>query len=69
MHKIILGALAMAGLIVGMSTVASASPATHLLDPTTTVHATIVEHVAYYWNHHRYRHRSWDRRRRRWRYY
>jgi hypothetical protein len=69
MQKVILGALAMAGLIVGMSTIAPASPAPHLLDPNTTVHATSIEHVAYYWNHRRYRHRSWDRGRRRWRYY
>jgi hypothetical protein len=33
MHKIILGALAMTGLIDGISTIASASPAPHLLDP------------------------------------
>jgi hypothetical protein len=63
MPKIILGALAMTGLII--STIASSSPAPNLLDRSTTVHTTSVEHVAYYWNHHRYRHRSWDRGRRR----
>jgi hypothetical protein len=69
MHKVILGTLAMAGLIFGVSRVVSASPATHLLGPSTIAHTTSFEHVDYYWNHHRYRHRSWDQRRRRWRYY
>ena len=69
MQRIILGTMAMAGLIVGMCAIASASPATRLLDPSTTVQAMRAEPVYYYWNQHRYRHRSWDKRHRRWRYY
>jgi len=69
MQKIVLGALSTAALIISISTIASASPVTHLLKSSPAVHATSVEHVTYYWNHRRYRHRSWDNRRRRWRYY
>jgi hypothetical protein len=69
MRKVILGTLAMVGMIVGTSTGASASPATPLLDRSTTVQAMTAEHISYYWNHRRYRHRSWDKRHRRWRYY
>jgi hypothetical protein len=69
MHKMILTTLAAAALIVALSTVASASPATRLLDPSTTAKASVVHPAYYYWNHRRYRHRSWDKRHRRWRYY
>ena len=69
MRKIILGTLTTLGLILGAATTASASPATDLLGPNTTLQPTPIERAYYYWNHHRYRHRAWDRRRRHWRYY
>ena len=69
MRKIILGTLTMLGLIVGAATIASASPATDLLGRNATLQTRPIERAYYYWNHHRYRHRAWDRRRRRWRYY
>jgi hypothetical protein len=69
MFKIFLGTLTVAGLIVGTATMASASPATRLLDRTTTAGTASVEHVDYSWNRRKYRHRSWDKRHRRWRYY
>ena len=69
MHKLILGTLTFSGLIIGASVVASASPASPLLRPAVTVSTAGIQHVDYYWNHHRYKHRSWDKRRRRWRYY
>ena len=69
MHKIILGTLTVSGLIIGASTIASASPATPLLGREAAVQTSQVQTVYYYWNHRRYKHRSWDKRRRRWRYY
>ena len=69
MHQIILRTLTISGLILGASAVASASPATHLLGRDAAVQTSAIQHVDYYWNHHRYAHRSWDKRRRRWRYY
>lgn len=67
MRKIILGTLTILGLIV--ATIASASPAIPLLGRDTVASASPIERAYYYWNHHRYNHRAWDRRRRRWRYY
>jgi hypothetical protein len=69
MRKFVLGTLAAAGLMVGASSIAAASPATPLLDHSASVQTLDVEHVAYYWNHHRYDHRSWDKKNGRWRYY
>jgi len=69
MPKIIFGALTITALILGSSSIASASPATGLLGPAAAAQTSPVERAQYYWNHHRYKHRSWDKRRRRWRYY
>jgi hypothetical protein len=69
MRRMIVGTLSLAGLIVVMASIASASPGTPVLDRSATVRGTSVERVDYSWNRHRYRHRSWDKRHRRWRYY
>ena len=69
MRKITLETLTILGLLVATTSIASAAPATDLLGRTTLSHATSIQPAYYYWNHHRYRHRSWDRRRHRWRYY
>lgn len=69
MQKIILGTLTLSGLIIGASSIASASPASPLLNREATVTTSAVQHVYYYYNHHRYKHRSWDKKHRRWRYY
>jgi hypothetical protein len=69
MHKIVVGTIAIGAVIVGMATMAAASPATPLLGGDNTARTAEVQQVDYYWNHHRYKHRSWDKRRRRWRYY
>jgi hypothetical protein len=68
-HKIILGTLTIAGLILSASTIASASPAPLLIKRHATVQSGGVQHVDYTWNHRRYKHRSWDKRHHRWRYY
>jgi hypothetical protein len=69
MHKIILGALTLSGLIIGASTIASAAPATPLLGHEATVQTAQVQKVDYYYNHRHYKHRSWDKSHKRWRYY
>jgi hypothetical protein len=69
MRRLILGTLTISGLIVGISAIATASPAVSLLGRDVAVQTTQVEQAAYYYNHHRYKHRSWDKGHRRWRYY
>jgi hypothetical protein len=75
MRKVILSTAAVFGLMAGVSAVASASPATNLvapgatLQPGATSQSGQIQQVDYYYNHHRYRHRRWDSRRRRWRYW
>jgi hypothetical protein len=59
----------MFGLIAGTATFASASPATHLLGSDAAVQASSVQRVDYTWNHHHYKHRSWDKKARHWHYY
>jgi hypothetical protein len=68
-HKIILRTLTILGLIAGTSAIASASPATPLLGRSDTAQTAQVERVDYYYNHHHYKNRSWDKGHRRWRYY
>lgn len=69
MREITLSTLTIGCMIVALSTMASASPATRLLGRDAALQTTNVERVDYYWNHHRYKHRSWDKGHRRWRYY
>jgi hypothetical protein len=59
----------MFGLIAGTSTFASAAPAIHLLGSDAAVQASSVQRVDYTYNHHRYKHRSWDKKARHWHYY
>jgi hypothetical protein len=69
MHKILFGTLTIAALLFGLPAIGRASPATPLLDRDALARSSSIEPAYYYYNHHRYRHRSWDRRYRRWRYY
>lgn len=69
MHKIILGALTLSGLAIGAATIVSAAPATPLLGHGVTVQNAQVQQVDYYYNHHHYKHRSWDKGHKHWRYY
>jgi hypothetical protein len=68
-QKMTLWTLTVFGMIVGTSILASASPAMHLLASDTAVQASSVQRVDYTWNHHHYKHRSWDKNARRWHYY
>ena len=65
----LLFSLYLAGLVAGLAPYASASPVFSLIDHATTQQVSKAEPVDYYWNHRRYRHRAWDRRYHRWRYY
>jgi hypothetical protein len=69
MHKIILRTLTIAGLVAGASTVASAAPAVYAFGRDAAVQTGNVQRVDYTYNHHRYKHRSWDKKNRRWHYY
>jgi hypothetical protein len=69
MQKFLLGALTIGGLLIGLSATGHASPVSGLIDRDAALRTSSIVPVYYYWNHHRYRHRTWDRRYRRWRYY
>jgi hypothetical protein len=69
MRKMIWATLTIAGLVMGTAVAADAAPVSRLLGVDSAVRATQVQQVDYNWNHHRYKHRSWDKRGRRWRYY
>ena len=69
MQKMILGALMISGLVAGASTLATAAPVTQAIGHDTTVRISAVEHVDYSYNHHHFKHRSWDKRHRQWHYY
>jgi hypothetical protein len=70
MRRLILGSMTAAALAFGVSTVAFAAPLPpphNLGRPNSkTVH---VQGADYYWNHHRYHHRDWDRNHHHWHYY
>jgi len=55
--------------MIGASAVAPASPAIPVLKGNAAVQTRHVLNVDYYWNHRRYKHRVWNKRHRRWRYY
>jgi hypothetical protein len=68
-YRTILRTLTIVGLVAGISTTASASPAIRLLNHGTTAQASSIEPVYYYWNHHRYHRRSWNNVHHHWHYY
>jgi hypothetical protein len=69
MHTIILRTVTIAGLIIAASTIASASPARPLLSHDAALQTAHVEQVDYTYNHHHYKHRSWDKKHQHWHYY
>jgi hypothetical protein len=69
MQRFILGTLIIGGLMIGASAVAPASPAIPVLKGNGAVRTAHVLNVDYYRNHRRYKHRVWNKRHRRWRYY
>jgi hypothetical protein len=69
MQTIILRTFVVAGLTVGLSTIGVASPTIPLVNPDIALRNSQVQQAYYTYNHHRYQHRAWDKRRKRWRYY
>jgi hypothetical protein len=68
MHKTLLLLTALTGIAAGAPIIGHAAPTEHpgvvyrTSDPS-------VQQVDYYWNHHRWHHRDWDRDHHRWHYY
>jgi hypothetical protein len=69
MRTTILRTATIAGVIIGASTMASASPARPLLSRDAASQTEQIERVYYTYNHHHYNHRSWDKKHNHWRYY
>ena len=71
MRRLILGTLATAAIVVGISSSGFAAPTAGLYGHDGPNPQAANLHLAdyYYWNHHRYHHRDWDRDHHRWHYY
>jgi hypothetical protein len=70
MRRLILGTLAAASVVIGVSSAGFAAPAFAPHEHVgTNPQVTDVHRVDYYWNHHRYHHRDWDRHHHHWHYY
>ena len=69
MRRLILGAIAAVTMAIGVSGGAFASPAYRPYDGGPNPNAVRIQRIDYYWNHHRYHHRDWDRDHHRWHYY
>ena len=57
-----------AGVVLLMASATSFAATTARFVPG-VVAQTAVQPVYYYWNHHRYNHRAWDKKHKRWHYY
>jgi hypothetical protein len=71
MRQLILGSTAAAVIVLGISTVAFAaplSPRDNLSSPNSNI-VNVQGGNSYYWDHHRYHHRDWDRDHHHWHYY
>jgi hypothetical protein len=68
MHRLIIGTITAAVMALGVSGVGFAAPSItpYENDNPTASH---VQQVDYYWDHHYYHHRDWDRHQHRWHYY
>jgi hypothetical protein len=70
-----MGAVAITGLTIGLSTLAFASPVSALQGSALqdgyhgTLQTSHIVRADYWYNHHRYHHRRWDRQHKRWDYY
>jgi hypothetical protein len=71
MRQFILGSLTAAAMAIGVSTVALAAPLSpqHNFGSPNSNILNVQGGNSYYWNHHRYSHRDWDRNHRHWHYY
>jgi hypothetical protein len=70
MRRFILGTMTAAAMAVGLSSAGFAGPAFNPHEHGgSDARITNVRPVDYYWNHHHYHHRDWDRHHNRWHYY
>lgn len=70
MRYAFVGAMLIFGLLAGTSAHSLASQSIPSANPLiTALQFSNIKPVFYTWHGHRFRHRYWDRRRRRWRYY
>jgi hypothetical protein len=71
MHRLILGTMAAAVMVLGVAAAALAAPVSHQLEHGSAASGFVSVQDAnyYYWNHHRYHHRDWDRDHHRWHYH
>jgi hypothetical protein len=71
MRQLILGSTAAAVIALGISTVAFAAPflPQHNFGSPDFNIVNVQGGDSYYWNHHPYHHRDWDRHHHRWHYY
>lgn len=67
MRKLLLAAVAAAGLATVAPQMASATPSAALAGVNATSDHGLITHVDYYWNRRHWHHRRWEHRR--WRYY
>ena len=68
MRRIILGTMAVALMGLGTSASSIAAPVVQRQGHEDGI-GERVQQADYYWNHHRYHHRDWDRHHHRWHYY
>ena len=69
MRNLILGTMTAAIVVLGISAATFAAPVAHHFDRSPVTPRADVQRADYYWNHHRYHHRDWDRDHHRWHYY
>ncbi len=70
MRRLILGTTAAAAMVVAIASAGFAAPAFGPHEHGDTGRRAGNVHAAnYYWNHHHYQHRDWDRHHHRWHYY
>ena len=69
MRQLILGTMTAALVTLGPSAAAFAAPYAHEFERDAAISHTAQWADHFYWNHHRYAHRDWDRDHRRWHYY
>jgi hypothetical protein len=70
MRRFALATMTAIAMVLGAATLASAAPVSHQHGPNGPVAPDVrPQKVDYYWNHHRYHHRDWDREHHHWHYY
>ncbi len=69
MHKFLILLTALAGIAAAVQMVAQAAPVETHFGAFHGTSGPTMQPVDYYWNHHHWHHRDWDRDHHRWHYY